>query len=865
MKQLNLLLATILVATTCAQPVIETFGNISGVVKSAETGLPLSGVTVSITPLGLSQITTENGAFLFDNLDVQEYTISLYREGYNPVSQKVSVKPGVTATLQLVLSPIPPSLGVNPTQLEFGLSSTALALDIINTGSGSLSWYITENVDWLFCDPNSGTTTNEKSPVTVSVTRDGLEQGSYAETLVISSNGGSQTIIVKMSVDRLKLSVYPPQLNFGTITTMIGVSLTNTSSGAIRYSAATSNSWLTISKSEGLVTSTDNFNAVVSRAGLSPGYYTSTIIITTDSGNISIPVNMEVIQDQRPEVTLEGVEDVEYNKATVKGVLFSIGSSAVKRYGFCWSETSAEPTLGDESSNLGDAHDSRAFTGIITNLKSETDYYVRAYAENNSGVTYSNRIIKFTTKALPTLPTIETGAIEDIGWTSAVVYGTLSSLGNVNQVTSYGHVWGTGVNPTLGTGTQTNCGAATSPKSFSSLLSDLCAETEYHVRAYAINSQGVNYGEDRVFKTKNAESPEVSTLAAADISSASALLNGQIKSGGGLDIIDCGFYYGKTNDATLIKVSCGVQKDMFSTKISGLDKGTTYCYQAYATNSAGESRGEMEIFTTVQLYAPSVTTGNASSITYTSATISGSITSTGSSNIVEYGFYFGISPGALKKIAIGESANSSYSLKKEDLTHSTIYYYQAYATNSNGTGYGAITSFKTATDPYNGHAYVDLGLPSGTKWATTDIGATSPGGDGDTFQWGGMEKGNQGNPCENVRHSISGTGNDAARAQWGTKWSIPTVAQVTELFNNCDASMDYLYGANCCVLISKRNKNSVVFYYGRRYWTGDPGNYFLDSYTKAWFWRSKEDGPFDSGSSGEIGKGNLLYIRPVCK
>lgn len=39
-------------------------------------------------------------------------------------------------------------------------------------------------------------------------------------------------------------------------------------------------------------------------------------------------------------------------------------------------------------------------------------------------------------------------------------------------------------------------------------------------------------------------------------------------------------------------------------------------------------------------------------------------------------------------------------------------------------------------DPYNGHAYVDLGLPSGVKWATCNIGATAPEDDGDYYAWG---------------------------------------------------------------------------------------------------------------------------------
>ena len=42
-------------------------------------------------------------------------------------------------------------------------------------------------------------------------------------------------------------------------------------------------------------------------------------------------------------------------------------------------------------------------------------------------------------------------------------------------------------------------------------------------------------------------------------------------------------------------------------------------------------------------------------------------------------------------------------------------------------------------DPYNGHEYVDLGLPSGLKWATCNVGATKPEECGDYFAWADTE------------------------------------------------------------------------------------------------------------------------------
>ena len=76
----------------CAEPVVDTFGNISGTVKDANTLAPLAGVTVKLSPVGYSQVTGNNGVFQFDNLDVQEYTISFSFIFYSPYEETVSVK-----------------------------------------------------------------------------------------------------------------------------------------------------------------------------------------------------------------------------------------------------------------------------------------------------------------------------------------------------------------------------------------------------------------------------------------------------------------------------------------------------------------------------------------------------------------------------------------------------------------------------------------------------------------------------------------------------------------------------------------------------------------------------------------------------
>lgn len=90
-------------------------------------------------------------------------------------------------------------------------------------------------------------------------------------------------------------------------------------------------------------------------------------------------------------------------------------------------------------------------------------------------------------------------------------------------------------------------------------------------------------------------------------------------------------------------------------------------------------------------------------------------------------------------------------------------------------------------DPYNGHAYVDLGLPSGTKWATMNVGASSETDYGNYYQYG---KGAAQYAATSGDSNYSGTEDpldssvDTAVQVWGGFWHMPTRAQIEELIAN---------------------------------------------------------------------------------
>ena len=94
---------------------------------------------------------------------------------------------------------------------------------------------------------------------------------------------------------------------------------------------------------------------------------------------------------------------------------------------------------------------------------------------------------------------------------------------------------------------------------------------------------------------------------------------------------------------------------------------------------------------------------------------------------------------------------------------------------------------------------VDLGLPSGTKWADRNIGASSPSGYG--LYTGGNFYYSQINYDSNVYE-------DAAHYKWGGKWREPTGEQLKELVDNCKAEWTTMNGVNGCKFTGP-NGNSI--------------------------------------------------------
>lgn len=134
---------------------------------------------------------------------------------------------------------------------------------------------------------------------------------------------------------------------------------------------------------------------------------------------------------------------------------------------------------------------------------------------------------------------------------------------------------------------------------------------------------------------------------------------------------------------------------------------------------------------------------------------------------------------------------------------------------------------------------VDLGLPSGLKWASCNVGATSPEEYGDRYAWGEIEEKDDSDYTEDnykfilygmgessiialnewgdsIRlYNIQGTQYDVARMKWGGKWRMPTVEDFVELQNNCTWEWDFYNDVSVCKITGPNGNYIYLPFTGR--------------------------------------------------
>ncbi|MCD7710960.1 MAG: hypothetical protein LUI04_06400 [Porphyromonadaceae bacterium] len=142
------------------------------------------------------------------------------------------------------------------------------------------------------------------------------------------------------------------------------------------------------------------------------------------------------------------------------------------------------------------------------------------------------------------------------------------------------------------------------------------------------------------------------------------------------------------------------------------------------------------------------------------------------------------------------------------------------------------------TGTLDGHYYVDIGLS--VKWATCNVGASSPSDYGDYFAWGETETKSEYTEDNSVTfgkemEDIAGDSDyDAARVNWGGAWRIPTADEIGELMNKCQWEWTTMDGHTGYQITGPNGKSIFLPAAGWRNKTlvglaGDNGHYWCSS------------------------------------
>jgi uncharacterized protein (TIGR03437 family) len=235
---------------------------------------------------------------------------------------QVTAVPGIDA-ITIMAAPSTAALAETPSSLQFaytagGAVPAAESIQIANSGTGTLAWTASASQSWLSLSATSGTA---PSTVSVSVTPASLAAGTYSGTVTITASGASNspiTVAVSLTVTAstpvATLAVTPQSLSFSYAVGSAApaaqtVSIANTGSGTLSWTASSSVFWASVPASSGSAPATLSIS--VNPANLAAGTYTGNVQITAAGATgspASIALTM-IVQGTQPAGTITSVSN----------------------------------------------------------------------------------------------------------------------------------------------------------------------------------------------------------------------------------------------------------------------------------------------------------------------------------------------------------------------------------------------------------------------------------------------------------------------------------------------------------------------------------------------------------------------------
>ena len=281
-----------------------------------------------------------------------------------------------------------------------------------------------------------------------------------------------------------------------------------------------------------------------------------------------------------------------------------------------------------------------------------------------------------------TVPQLETVQVTNITATTAATGGTLTMA---DDITDKGVVWGLTAEPTL----ESNLGklsVGVGDEDFTCSVTGLSPETTYYVRAYAVNSLGVGYGQVEQFTTIPPSVPELTTKPVVLLSATSASTGGNIITDGGSAITTKGVVWSTVQNPSVDNYDGitynGTGVDDFESQMTGLSLGSVYYVRAFASNGVGTGYGNEVEFSTAYSITFILIDENNQPLEGASITLEQEAISTGADGMAKFyrvdGTYpfsivtTGYFPISGEVVVSGQDVEVKYKLTSEGSTTSQI-------------------------------------------------------------------------------------------------------------------------------------------------------------------------------------------------
>ena len=458
MKKILLALVSIIVllnSYSCTEPdPVYIYGNIAGKVTEEGSNKSIEGATIEISGIEQSVKTGSNGIFKFEKLPADNYIVYVSKDGYVADSKIVTVVASQTAQSDFSLQKNLPE--ATPSEIQLNTTTSSASIEFTNTRSGDMDFTIETSKSWITVSPTHGTIASKnKKIIKVLADYSAIEYGDYTESIVINVGQSSLSIPIQISYYRPSyIEVTCPEP--GEVYTMgdiLPITWNSNIGGTVRIELYRNG---TIQQS--ITPSVDNYSTSTHNWGI-PSLSTDAYQIRiTSVQNPNIFGDSEVFYLQEgptPPVVSTGVTtSITSYSVKVLSSLDDLGKTFnyVTQYGVVYSEGNPNPTISDYKINHGTTNEIKHYISELTNLKPNTCYYIRAYAENSKGVAYGTTISATTKTAdgkdpwQPTEPD-EDGAVDlglsvkwaayNVGATSPEEYGDYYAWGEVEPKIDY--------------------------------------------------------------------------------------------------------------------------------------------------------------------------------------------------------------------------------------------------------------------------------------------------------------------------------------------------------------------------------------------------------------------------------------------